>query len=481
MIHEMRGTMFQTFHWYSPSHGNFWQELTGNMQTLKNAGFTSLWLPPAYKGMKGINDVGYGVYDFYDCGEFFQKGTTPTKYGTKQEYENCISKANDIGIHVYADIVINHKMGADEKQLLHDISIVDPYNRNDEIENLESIKLWTSFTFPGREGKYSEFQWEWEHFDAAIENDTIYKLKGKQFETLVDPDHDNYDFLMGVDLDFDNDTVKEEVLKWGKWYMDTFAVDGLRLDAVKHIHSHYYKDWIQELRNYTERNFFAVGEYWSGDIQRLKKYIHDTGGKIHLFDVPLHFNFYHASKQKSSYDMGSIFNNTLVKDIPYLAVTMVDNHDTQPLQSLESMVEDWFKPLAYAIILLRKEGYPCVFSADYLGATYTGNGKEINLTSHKWIIDRFLEARNQYTFGQNRNYLDDRHIIGWTFEGDANYKSMAVIMSNDNEGSKWMETGKPDREYRDITGHHKTKIKTNDSGWGHFSTRGESISVWVET
>ncbi len=27
-------------------------------------------------------------------------------------------------------------------------------------------------------------------------------------------------------------------------------------------------------------------------------------------------------------------------------LTLVDNHDTQPLQSLEAPVEDWFKPLA---------------------------------------------------------------------------------------------------------------------------------------
>ena len=43
----------------------------------------------------------------------------------------------------------------------------------------------------------------------------------------------------------------------------------------------------------------------------------------------------------------------------------MDNHDTQPCQSLESWVEPWFKPLAYALILLRRDGYPCVFQGDY--------------------------------------------------------------------------------------------------------------------
>ncbi|MDI8752022.1 hypothetical protein MJH54_31455, partial [Salmonella enterica subsp. enterica serovar Montevideo] len=40
------------------------------------------------------------------------------------------------------------------------------------------------------------------------------------------------------------------------------------------------------------------------------------------------------------------------------------NHDTQPLQALEAPVEPWFKPLAYALILLRENGVPSVFYPD---------------------------------------------------------------------------------------------------------------------
>ena len=44
--------------------------------------------PPTRKG--GIDDVGYGVYDTYDLGEFDQKGTVRTKYGTRSEYLSAI-------------------------------------------------------------------------------------------------------------------------------------------------------------------------------------------------------------------------------------------------------------------------------------------------------------------------------------------------------------------------------------------------------
>jgi alpha-amylase len=74
-----------------------------------------------------------------------------------------------------------------------------------------------------------------------------------------------------------------------------------------------------------------------------------------------------------------------MKEMPLLAVTLVENHDTQPLQALESIVEAWFKPLAYAMILLRAQGYPCIFYADYYGAHYTDRGPTAMNTKSGWI------------------------------------------------------------------------------------------------
>ena len=47
--------------------------------------------------------------------------------------------------------------------------------------------------------------------------------------------------------------------------------------------------------------------------------------------------------------------------------TLVMNHDTQPYQALEAPIEPFFKPLAYALILLRSSGYPCLFYGDLYG------------------------------------------------------------------------------------------------------------------
>jgi alpha-amylase len=205
-----------------------------------------------------------------------------------------------------------------------------------------------------------------------------------------------------------------------------------------------------------------------------------------VFDVPLHYNFHYASKQGGNYDMRRILDGTMMQQQPTHAVTFVENHDSQPLQALESVVEPWFKPLAYAIILLRKEGYPCVFYGDYYGAEYEdwgrdGNRYKIFMPSHRSLIDKFLQARQQFAYGPQYDYFDHWNTIGWTRLGDEKHpQAMAVIMSDGPEGFKWMEVGKPRAKFVDLTGHIQEPVSTNEWGWGEFRCQGGSVSVWVQ-
>ena len=43
--------------------------------------------------MNGAKDAGYSTYDLFDLGEFDQKGSVRTKYGTKEEYLSAVMNA----------------------------------------------------------------------------------------------------------------------------------------------------------------------------------------------------------------------------------------------------------------------------------------------------------------------------------------------------------------------------------------------------
>jgi alpha-amylase len=489
---ELNGTMMQYFHWYISEDGTHWDELKQNAQTLAEKGITALWIPPCYKGDKGIEDVGYASYDLFDLGEFEHKEKKRTKYGTKDQLLAAIHAAHEAGLQVYADCVFNHKNGGDETEEVEAIAVASD-NRNQALGEPETIEIWTSFQFPGRGDTYSSMKWHWWHFDSVDHNAknegdrTIYRFKDKQFETEVDPRHGNYDFLMACDLDTSVEEVQNELKYWGRWFLDTTGVDGFRLDAVKHIRASFFNEWLDHVRQYAGRELFTVGEYWLEDLEALQWFISQTGGRMALFDVPLHYNFHRASCSGGQYDMRRLLDNTLVSQQPTLAVTFVENHDSQPLQCLESVVEPWFKPLAYAFILLRAEGYPCIFYADYYGAHYWDKGRdgqgwhEIWMDRHQWLIDKFLFARQHYAYGPQYDYLDHPDIIGWTRLGDDEHpKAMAVIMSDGPGGSKWMEVGRPNTVFYDTTEHIKEFVYTDEWGWGEFWCNGGSVSVWVE-
>jgi alpha-amylase len=486
---DPNGVMMQYFHWYCPEDGSLWNEVAEKASDLAKAGITSLWLPPAYKGTGGGMDVGYGVYDLFDLGEFDQKGSVRTKYGTKDEYVRAIQTAQKAGMRIYADVVFNHKLGADLEEEM-EATPFSPDDRTETVGEYQHIKAWTHFTFPGRAGKYSKMEWHWWHFDAIDYNafnegeSAVYLLKGKSFDDNVDLEKGNFDYLMGCDLDMENPEVVGELKYWGEWCYDTTNVDGFRFDAVKHVSAEFFQQWIEHVRNYAERDLFAVGEYWSYETEALHHFIETTDGKVSLFDAPLHYNFHIASQAGETYDLRQIFDNTLVQQQPALAVTLVENHDSQPLQSLESIVEAWFKPLAYALILLREGGYPCIFYGDYYGAHYTDNKDgeeyEIWMESHQFLIDKFLHARQTYAYGEQQDYFDHPSSIGWTRMGDDEHPGgMAVVMSNGEGGSKWMNIGHPNSTYVDLTEHIKESITTNDNGWADFHCDGGSVSVWV--
>lgn len=105
-------TMFQGFEWYVPADHQHWRRLEKALPTLAALGVTSMWIPPACKA-SWYTGNGYDIYDLYDLGEFDQKGSRHTKWGTKEELVAMAEGAARCGIRVLFDAVLNHKAAAD--------------------------------------------------------------------------------------------------------------------------------------------------------------------------------------------------------------------------------------------------------------------------------------------------------------------------------------------------------------------------------
>lgn len=489
-----KGTMLQYFHWYLPADGNLWKQLKEDAPHLKAMGFSVIWLPPGCKASSGGDSTGYDIYDLYDLGEFDQKGSVRTKYGTREEYIDSIKAIHDNNMQAMVDIVLNHKAGGDEIEKINVVK-VNPDDRDAVLSDPFEIDAFTKFTFPARNKKYSDFVWDFMCFTGVdyahnLNESGIYRIiksYGDGWQEMINSEKGNYDYLMYDDIDFRNDSVREELDRWGNWYHEQLQFDGVRLDAVKHIPPFFYNEWLNVLRKNTGKEIFSVGEYWApGQIDLLIKYIEATNGNMSLFDSSLHHNLHLASRSGNSYNMTTIFDGTLVKVMPDKAVTVVSNHDTQPLQALEAPVDPWFKPIAYALILLREAGYPCVFYPDLYGGHYKDRGKD-GSEYEIWMpkvenIEKLLQARCDYAFGTQRDYFDHPNCIGWTREGDDMHSGCAILLSNGDHGNKYMEIGKryAGSVFIDMLEKNPSEVSINEDGWGEFFAPAGSLSVWIE-
>ena len=475
-------TLMQYFEWYLPNDGQHWNRLARDAPHLASKGIRKVWMPPAFKATS-TNDVGYGIYDLFDLGEFNQKGTVRTKYGLKEEYLKAIKSFKENGIEPIADVVLNHKAAADYKERFTVIE-VDPNDRTVALSEPFEIKGWTKFTFPGRHKKYNDFEWHWYHFtgtdyDAQQNKSGIYLIqgdnKGWADDDLVDNENGNFDYLMYADLDFKHPEVIQNLYDWADWFIKTTGIHGFRLDAIKHIDSFFMGNFIRDISAKYGDDFYVFGEFWNSDETANNDYLGSIDYRFDLVDVKLHHNLFDASRAGSGYDLRNIFEQTLVKNHPESAVTFVDNHDTQRGQALESTIEEWFKPAAYALILLREAGLPCVFYGDYYGV----NG-EFAQDSFQTVLDKLLDIRLNLAYGEQKDYFDDEHCIAWTRSGKDNGQPIAVILTNDQANSKRMYVGEnwAGKEFKDYLGNNPSTVIIEEDGWANFPVVEKSVSVW---
>src|SRR5438034_11163819 len=100
------GVMLQTFYWDCPKaesrEHQWWVFLKSKLPTIARAGFTALWLPPANKAASW-KSMGYDPYDYYDLGEFDQKGGAPTWSRSKTDLLDLIQSATVPRLPMYHD------------------------------------------------------------------------------------------------------------------------------------------------------------------------------------------------------------------------------------------------------------------------------------------------------------------------------------------------------------------------------------------
>lgn len=222
----------------------------------------------------------------------------------------------------------------------------------------------------------------------------------------------------------------------GIWVSNRLNLDGMRLDAIKHMNDQFIKHFLEAVRADRGEGFYAVGEYWKNDTESLEAYLSQVEYNVDLFDVALHYNLNEASEKGRDYDLRDLLKGTLVEICPDQAVTFVDNHDSQKTVlgvAGEGLVQTFrlrFDPVDEERV-----------SVYLLWGLLWRKGKK---SPHRKVLDMLLRVRKEYAYGEEVDYFDHPNTIGFVRLGDPGHadSGLAVVISNGEDGEKTMSVGR---------------------------------------
>lgn len=247
---------------------------------------------------------------------------------------------------------------------------------------------------------------------------------------------------------------------------------------MQHFSQRFTNEWIDQLNSrFGGDKLFYVGEFWTGDRDTMVEWMKGLKHNFCLFDSPLLYNFSTISTSEKA-DLRKVFDGSLVEVEPDKSVTAVMNHDTQPGQTVETPISGWFKPLAYALMLLTDKGYPCVFYGDLYGM----RGEKPEPPSCGGALPKLILARKLYGYGDQDNYFEEANCIGWVRRGTEDRPhGCAVVMSNAAPGERRMFVGegKKGQTWTDVLGWQDREVRIGDDGFALFPCAGTSVSIWA--
>ena len=192
---------------------------------IQGMGFDAIWISPIVKNAEGSYHS-YHTTDFYALNEHF---------GTEEDIQNLIAECHNRDIYVMLDVVANHVA-----LVGNDFSQIKPFNSPEHYHDPCTITDWTNY--------------------IMVENCRLADLP---------------------DLKHENNWVSDELLRWIKYMVEKYHLDGLRVDTVPEVPKWFWKKFNKAC------GIFQIGEVFNGNTE----YVHSYQGPLtSTFNYPLYFD-----------------------------------------------------------------------------------------------------------------------------------------------------------------------------------------------
>ena len=405
---------------FNDSNGDGIGDINGireKLDYLKELGIDVIWLSPVYKSPN--DDNGYDISDYCDIMD---------EFGTMEDMENLLKEANEKGIKILMDLVVNHTSDEHkwfiEAKKSKDNKYRDYYVWRDPVNGHEPNDLGSCFS--GSAWQYDE-------------------LTGQYYLHLFSKKQ--------PDLNWENENVRNEVYKMMNFWIDK-GIGGFRMDVIDLIgkvpdemitgNGPKLHDYLQEMNKAAleGHDLLTVGETWGATPEIAKLYSNPKRKELSMV-----FQFEHIGldqiEGKEKWDVKPLDLLDLKKVLSKWQTELEgegwnslfwNNHD------LPRIVSRWGNDREYrvesakmlATLLHGMKGTPYIYQGEELGMTNV-RFEDINEYND-------IETLNMYKDRISKGYSHDEIMASIYAKGRDNARTPMQWDSTENAG---FTTGKP--------------------------------------
>ena len=405
---------------FNDSNGDGIGDINGireKLDYLKELGIDVIWLSPVYKSPN--DDNGYDISDYCDIMD---------EFGTMEDMENLLKEANEKGIKILMDLVVNHTSDEHkwfiEAKKSKDNKYRDYYIWRDPVDGHEPNDLASCF---------SGSAWQ---YDESTAQYYLHLFSKKQ-----------------PDLNWENEKVRNEVYKMMNFWVDK-GIGGFRMDVIDLIgkvpdemitgNGPKLHDYLQEMNKAAleGHDLLTVGETWGATPEIAKLYSNPKRKELSMV-----FQFEHIGldqiEGKEKWDVKPLDLLDLKKVLSKWQTELEgegwnslfwNNHD------LPRIVSRWGNDKEYrvesakmlATLLHGMKGTPYIYQGEELGMTNV-RFEDINEYND-------IETLNMYKDRISKGYSHDEIMASIYAKGRDNARTPMQWDSTENAG---FTTGNP--------------------------------------
>lgn len=372
---------------FKDSNGDGIGDINGireKLDYLKELGIDVIWLSPVYKSPN--DDNGYDISDYYDIMD---------EFGTMEDMDNLLKEANERGIKILMDLVVNHTSDEHkwfiEAKKSKDNEYRDYYIWRDSVDGNEPNDLGS--TFSGSAWQYDETTGQY----------YLHLFSKKQ-----------------PDLNWENEKVRNEVYKMMNFWVDK-GIGGFRMDVIDLIgkvpdemitgNGPKLHEYLQEMNKAAleGKDLLTVGETWGATPDVAKLYSNPERKELSMV-----FQFEHIGldqiEGKEKWDVKSLELLDLKKVLSKWQTELEgqgwnslfwNNHD------LPRIVSRWGNDKEYRI---ESAKMLATLLHGMKGTPYIYQGEELGMTNVRF------DDINEYNDIESLNMYKDRISKGYTHE-----------------------------------------------------------------